>query len=204
MSETITFFYDFSSPYAYLGATQIERVAAEHGAHIRWCPMLLGALFKAIGTPVVPLAVQSEPKRRYLQRDVLDWAAYWGVDFRWPSRFPMRTVAALRLALAAGEPNLPRVSHALFRAYWVDDRDLADPAVLRQIAAAHQLDAATISRALDPDPAIKQALVANTDEAIAAGVCGAPSFLVRGHLFWGQDRLDLVARTLSGWNPPTL
>ncbi|HZS40751.1 MAG TPA: 2-hydroxychromene-2-carboxylate isomerase [Polyangia bacterium] len=204
MSRAIDFYYDFSSPYAYLGATQLERVAQAHGASIRWRPMLLGALFKAIGTPVVPLAAASEPKRRYLQRDVLDWAEYWGVEFRWPSRFPMRTVAALRLALAAGEARLPAISHALFRAYWVEDRDLADPAELRQIAAGVGLDAAAVERGLAPDPAIKQALIDSTDEAIACGVCGAPSFVVRGHLFWGQDRLELVERTLDGWDPPTL
>jgi 2-hydroxychromene-2-carboxylate isomerase len=200
--EDVTFYYDFSSPYAYLGSTQIERVAAAHGARVRFRPMLLGALFKAIGTPVVPMATFAEPKRRYYHRDLFDWARYWSVDFRWPSRFPMRTVAALRLALAAGEEALPRVSHALFRAYWVEDRDLADEGVLRQLAAGEGLDQATVDRALLPDPQVKTALIALTDEAIAAGVCGAPSFVVRGHLFWGQDRLDLVERTLAGWDPP--
>jgi len=202
MSETVTFYYDFSSPYAYLGSTQIERVARAHGARVRFRPMLLGALFKAIGTPMVPIATFPEPKRRYYQRDVHDWARYWSVDFRWPSRFPMRTVAALRLALAAGEESLPRVSHALYRAYWVEDRDLADEAVLRQIAAGEGLDEAVVQRALLPDPQVKNSLIALTDEAIAAGVCGAPSFIVDGHLFWGQDRIDLVERVLTGWQPP--
>jgi 2-hydroxychromene-2-carboxylate isomerase len=204
MSETVTFYYDFSSPYAYLGATQIERVAAAHGAGVRFRPFLLGAVFKAIGTPVVPLHAAPAPKRSYLERDLRDWAGYWGVELRWPSRFPMRTVGALRLALAAGDAARPRLTHALFRAYWVEDRDLADPDVLRQIAATCGLDAETIARGLDPDPAVKNALIAATDEALAAGVCGAPSFVVRGHLFWGQDRLDLVERTLAGWEPPTL
>jgi 2-hydroxychromene-2-carboxylate isomerase len=201
----LVFYYDFSSPYAYLGATQVERVAQAAQARVRWRPILVGALFRRIGTPDVPLDDFPAPKRAYTMRDLGHWAAHWAVPFRWPSRFPMRTVAALRLALAAEAAggDLAAVSQALFSAYWVDDRDLADPAVLRAVASAAGVAAATIDRALAPDPALKQALVDNTDEAIAAGVCGVPSFRVRGHLFWGQDRLDLVARTLDGWDPPS-
>ena len=203
MSE-LTFYYDFSSPYAYLGATQVERVAAAAQATVRWRPILVGALFRRIGTPDVPIAEFPQPKRAYVQRDLQHWAAHWEVPFRWPSRFPMRTVAALRLALAvaADGGEIAAVSRALFAAYWVDDRDLADPAVLSAVASAAGAPPTAIERALAPDAALKQALVESTDEAIAAGVCGVPSFIARGHLFWGQDRLDLVARTLAGWDPP--
>ncbi len=204
MTEPLVFYYDFSSPFAYLGATQVERVAAAAGARVRWRPILLGALFKKIGTPDVPINEFPGAKRAYYLRDLLHWASHWGIEFRWPSRFPMRTVAPLRLALAveADGGDIAAVSRALFAAYWVDDRDLADAGVVRAIAAAAGVGAATVERALAPEPAIRQALVASTDEAIAAGVCGVPSFVVRGHLFWGQDRLDLVARTLAGWEPP--
>jgi 2-hydroxychromene-2-carboxylate isomerase len=198
----LTFYYDFSSPFSYLGATQVERVAAAHGARVRWRPFLLGALFKQIGTPEVPLLAASEPKRRYYLQDLQDWAAHWGVDFRWPSRFPMRSVAALRLALAVDEAARPALSLRLYRAYWVEDRDLADPDVLRAVGAEAGVEAAAVERALAPDPAVKQALVDSTAEARAAGVCGAPSFVVGGYLFWGQDRLPLVDRVLGGWRPP--
>ena len=190
MNEVI-FYYDFSSPYAYLGATQIERVAQERGARVVWRPILVGALFNAIGTPNVPLDDFPAAKRSYMLRDLMHWAAHWAVKFRWPTIFPMRTVAPLRLALAAGD-GIAAISHALFRAYWVENRDLSDPSVLREFG-----DLAAIET-----PAIKELLRKNTDEAIAAGVCGVPSFKVREHLFWGQDRLDLVSRTLGGWDPP--
>ena len=203
MSTELSFFYDFSSPFAYLASTQIERVAAEGQTRVRYKPFLLGALFKQIGTPDVPLATFPEAKRRYYARDLADWADYWAVAFHWPSRFPMRTVTALRYALAAGDAKIAPVSHALFRAYWVDDRDLGDEAVLREVARATGTEVA-LERALGGDPELKQALIDATSEAVALGLCGAPSFLVRGHLFWGQDRLDLVARTLAGWEPPTL
>ncbi len=196
----LTFYYDFSSPYAYLGATQIERVA--QGATIHWRPFLLRALFKAIGTPVVPMQAASEPKRRYLQRDVLDWAAYWNVPFAWPSRFPMRTVLPLRLALAVEPKLLPALSHAIFRAFWAADRDISDPNVLAPLVKEVGADPSALERALAPEPSVKQALIDNTDEALRNGVCGAPSFLVRGHLFWGQDRLEFVEKALAGWDPP--
>lgn len=188
--KSLTFYYDFSSPFAYLGATQVERVAAEAGASVVWKPILLGALFKQIGTPDVPLAEFPDAKRDYYRRDLLHWAAHWGVPFRWPSRFPMRTVAPLRLALAADD--IAAVSRALFAAYWVDDRDISDARVLAEFGDVARTE----------DPAIKAQLRAHTDEAIQNGICGVPSFVVRGHLFWGQDRLDLVSRALAGWDPP--
>lgn len=204
----VTFYYDFSSPYAYLGATQIERVAREHGAEIEWRPILVGALFRRIGTPDVPLDDFPAPKRLYMTRDIQHWASHWQVPFRWPSRFPMRTVAPLRLALAAAEDAGDAAAiafvHAAFAAYWVDDRDLGDVEVVRAIGSAVGLSAATIDRALQPDPKIKQALIDATEAAIVAGVVGVPSFTVGKQLFWGQDRLDLVARALDGWNPPSL
>jgi 2-hydroxychromene-2-carboxylate isomerase len=202
MSGEVTFYYDFSSPFSYLASTQIERVAQENGAKVRFRPFLLGALFKKIGTPEVPLFTFPEPKRRYMLRDLTDWASFWRVELKWPSRFPMRTIAPLRLALAVGESHIARVTHAIYRGYWVEDRDIADAAVLRAICTDAGLPADAVERGLAPDQAIKQALIDVTDEAVAAGVCGAPSFVVRGHLFWGQDRLDLVARTLAGWEPP--
>ncbi len=190
----LTFYYDFSSPYAYLGATQVERVARQAGARVRWRPILVGALFNQIGTPNVPLDDFPAAKRAYMVRDLQHWASHWGVPLGWPSRFPMRTVAPLRLALAteAAGGDIAALSLRLFTAYWVEDRDISDPSVLRDFGDLAALEA----------PAVKAALRAATDEAIAAGVCGVPSFVVRGQLFWGQDRLELVSRVLGGWDPP--
>jgi 2-hydroxychromene-2-carboxylate isomerase len=199
----LTFFYDLSSPFAYLGATQIDRVAASRGLRARWRPMLLGALFKEIGTPDVPLATFNEPKRRYFGRDLVEWAAAWGERFSWPSRFPMRTVLALRTLLALPEPDQARAALRLFRAYWAEDRDLNDPAVIAAALDEERLPREALARAEAGDPALKEALRASTAEAVAAGVCGAPSVLVERpgatpQLFWGQDRLGLVAHALDG------
>jgi len=206
-APTLELFFDYSSPFAYLASTQAERLAAETGATLVWRPFLLGALFKAIGTPLVPIASFPEPKRRYLRADMERWAAHWGVPLRFPSGFPLRTVDALRLTLAAGCPA-PLI-HRLFRALWVEDR-----APDRATLAACLDDACPEDGGLDPallervdEPSIKDALREATQAAIDGDVPGAPTFRVtrgeRVELFWGQDRLDFVRAALEGrapWN----
>src|SRR6185295_11702939 len=94
-----------------------------------WRPMLLGAVFKQVGSPDVPLFAQPQAKQRYLSADLKHWASHWGVPLKWPSRFPVKTVTALRLALLAGDRIAP-LSHALFHAYWALDEDISDEATL--------------------------------------------------------------------------
>ncbi len=197
------FWYDFSSPFAYLGSTQIERVAAEAGAKLIWRPMLLGAVFKQIGQANVPMMAMCEAKRKYVAKELDYWSSYWGVPFKFSTKFPMKTVTALRLALLAGDQIGP-LSHALFKALWVDDGDLNDVALLSQILSDHGLDAeATLAKT--QDPATKKLLIDSTGEAVTTGVFGAPTCIVHGNgdpmLFWGQDRLDLVGDALRSWRP---
>jgi 2-hydroxychromene-2-carboxylate isomerase len=201
--RTLHFWYDFSSPFSYLAATQVEAACGRAGARLVWEPMLLGALFKEVGTPNVPLLAMPESKRAYMYRDLDHWAAYFGVPFRFASRFPMRTVTALRLALLAGDRRV-ELSHALFRALWVEDRDLDDAATLAEILRRHGFDPESML-ARTQEPEIKQALVNQTTRAAQAGVFGAPTMIVtheRGDLlFWGQDRLILAEAAAAGWRP---
>ena len=200
----IDFFHDFSSPFSYLASTQIERVAAAHGATVRYRPILLGGLFREVGTPDVPLLAMSQAKQRYMLRDLSEWAGFWGVPFRFPSRFPIRTVTPLRVALAR-----PAATAALYRACWAEDREIEDPAGLAAILAEAGIEpGAALAEA--ESPAIKAALRANTDAAREAGCCGVPSFVVSRPeapeaapvLLWGQDRLEMLERVLDGWTPP--
>ena len=173
------------------------------GATLSLEPLLLGGLFRAIGTPDVPLLAMSEAQRRYVHRDLRHWASYWGVPFRWPSRFPVRTVAALRLFLAAAdEPEAAAwpLCQALFCALWVADRDLADEAVLEEVAGEVGLDGAALL-ATSRSAAIKEKLRRRTDRAAARGIFGVPTFVVGEELYLGQDRLDFVARALAGAPP---
>jgi len=192
------FFYDFSSPFAYLAATQIERVCAGH--ELVWRPFLLGGLFKAIGTPMVPLHAFAPAKQALLMQDQLRWAEHWGVELRFPQKFPQRSVLALRVALQAPADKIGALSSDLFRVMWVDDGDIEDPAQVAPIAARHGLDPSAVLEGAESE-AVKAQLRASTDEAVALGLCGAPSCVVDGKIYWGQDRLDFVRKALDGWTP---
>ena len=201
MPKTLELWWDFSSPFAYLGATQADALAARTGASLVWRPILLGGLFRAIGQVDAPVLSWSEQKRDYYFKDLARWAAYWGVPFRFPSRFPMSSIKALRCHIAPeGDPAAQRAfREAALRAYWGEDRDISDDAVLSELLGP----GASTVLAQTQEPRVKQALLANTQEAQQLGIFGAPTWLVREpgkegfELFWGQDRLQLVERALS-------
>ncbi|MFO0727186.1 MAG: 2-hydroxychromene-2-carboxylate isomerase [Myxococcota bacterium] len=192
------FFFDFSSPFAYLGSTQVERICQGHELVYR--PFLLGGLFKEIGTPMVPLSTFPPAKAALSVKDQHRWAEHWGVEFNFPQKFPQRTVTPLRLVLAASPELTPALVSALFRVMWVHDGDLEDRATLATVLEKLGLDAEALL-AKTEDPAVKDALKKNTSDAVEAGICGAPSFVVNGLVFWGQDRLDFVKKALEGWVP---
>lgn len=192
--------HDFSSPFSYLASTQIERIAGSFGAQVVWTPILLGALFREIGTADVPLFTMHAAKQAWVRRDLDDWAALWGVPLRFPTAFPIRTVLPLRAALVE-----PRATSAIYRAAWVDDRPIGEPDVLGDVLAQAGLDPRDILARCDL-PETKVRLRDNTARAAEIGVCGVPSFVVareRGPLvLWGQDRLAMLATALAGVDLP--
>jgi 2-hydroxychromene-2-carboxylate isomerase len=189
--QTIDFYHDFSSPYSYLAATQIEGLAKAWGVQLNFKPMLLGGLFKAIGTANIPIFTFGEARRAYTMQDLHDWAQWWGVDFNFAPHFPMRTVTAGRVAIIKPETTID-----IYKAAWVDGVDLNDNGALAVALtqAGHDgeaLVAATV------DPVVKAVLRENTEAAARLGACGAPTMMVGGALFWGQDRLHRVAEALG-------
>jgi 2-hydroxychromene-2-carboxylate isomerase len=193
MAHTLEFYWDFSSPFAYLGSTQVEALAARTGATLVWRPMLLGGVFKAVGTADAPILSWPEVKRSYYFKDLARWAEHWGVPLRFPSRFPVMTVKPLRVWLALPEAQRKAFLDATFRAYWAEDRDINDDATLRELAGAGADDALARTGTKE----VKDALFASTQRAIDAGVFGAPTWVVdEKELFWGQDRIALVERAL--------
>ena len=192
----LTFFHDFASPFSYLASTQVQRIAAERGIAVELAPILLGALFREIGTPDVPLLEMNPAKQAYVRRDLDDWAQWWGVPFRFPQHFPLRSVLPLRVALVD-----PAATSAIYQAVWVEDRRVDTPEALRPVLEAAGLPAdELLTRAVVP--ANKAALRANTERARALGVCGVPTMLLerdgRSALLWGQDRLEMLAAMLDG------
>lgn len=200
MSAEVELYYDFSSPFAYLGFERLFPVAREAGARVVLRPFLLGALFKAVGQVDVPFLAMPPAKQRYVLRDLERWAELAGLPYAFPSRFPMTTVKALRLVLAAPEQAREALSRALFRAYWGGEgRDLSSDVELGRTLEEVGLDPALLAAA--SEPMWKEALRTATAEAAERGVFGAPTFVVGEHLVWGQDRLELVGRMLGGWKP---
>ncbi len=192
---TLDVYWDFSSPFAYLGATQVEALAKRTGARVTWRPLLLGGLFRSIGTADVPLATFSKAKQRSMLKDLDRWASYWGVPFRFPSRFPMSSLRALRVYLALPELQRDAFRAAVFRACWADDRDITGDAVLAECVGDEQLAQAALAKADDPE--VKAELRALTEHASTLGVFGVPTYVANGRdLFWGQDRFELVEEAL--------
>lgn len=191
--KTVRLFFDYSSPWAYLATERVEPVAARRGARVVYQPFLLGGLFRAIGTPMVPLEVMPAPKAAYVRRELERFAARDAIPYRFSSRFPLRTVDALRLTLLVPEEARAPIVHRIMRATWADDQDPADRGVLESCARDAGVDPGLVGRTAEA----KQALVRATDEALALGVPGAPTFVVGDQLFWGQDRLLFVENALT-------
>jgi 2-hydroxychromene-2-carboxylate isomerase len=189
--KRVDFFFDLSSPYSYLAATQMQALGDRTGAEIAWRPMVLGAVFKTVGNEM-PARVPS--KGRWMGQDLQRWADFYGVTWRMSSHFPVNAIKAMRLILV-DETKAAAVALAAFRALWVDDCDITTPDELRRIAEVGGLDPAAALAAIE-DPKIKDKLRANTDEAVARGAFGAPTFLIGDELFWGNDRLHFVENAL--------
>ena len=196
--KTLEFYFDCSSPWTYLAFTRVHDVAARTGAAIEWKPILVGGVFNEVNKGVYERRAKPEPRQRdYYNKDMQDWARLCGVKIVWtPQVFPVNAVAAMRgayHALDAGK--LVPYATAVFEAYWRDDRDISDKAVLAECAAAAGLDVAAFGAALG-DPAIKERLRAATDELIARNGFGSPTMFIDGEMYFGNDRLPLVEAAL--------
>ncbi|HMM53969.1 MAG TPA: 2-hydroxychromene-2-carboxylate isomerase [Candidatus Desulfobacillus sp.] len=195
MSDAIVFHFDFSSPYSYIASEVIDALAEKYGREVDWRPVLLGAVFQKTGQP---LLVNVPLKGEYSLRDFARSARYHGVPFNFPAKFPLATVAAARAYywLAGQDRGKARVfAQAAFRAYWVEGRDISEVAVLEEIAASLGIDTAALAAGI-ASPQVKERLRAETDGAIAGGMCGAPFFIVDSEPFWGADRLPQIEKWL--------
>ncbi len=190
MGRKLEFFYDYVSVYSYLADSQLKNL---DGADIVYRPMLLGAVMQATGNRP-PGSI--EAKRRYLHADIAGWARRYQLPLTMNPLFPQNTLNALRLALLAEREGVFAAVHRrLFDAMWVEQQNLADDTVLATLAANAGLDSVTAMRGI-AEQAIKDRLKANTDEAVARGAFGAPTFFVDGRMFFGNDRFDFIREAL--------
>ena len=190
----LEFWFDFASTYSYVAAMRIEAEAARAGVEVGWKPFLLGPIFTEL------LGIRDSPfnlhpvRGRYMWRDLERLCEKYGLAWRKPSVFPRNSLLAARVACALSGTRAEAAGiREMFRANFIEDQDISDAHV---IAAA--LERAGVQSepvlALAVTPEVKQQLRANTDEARALGMFGAPDFVVGGELFFGQDRLgDAIA-----------
>ncbi|WBH16109.1 2-hydroxychromene-2-carboxylate isomerase [Sphingomonas radiodurans] len=189
----IEFFFDCSSPWTWLGFESIQPLGAELEVEIIWRPILVGGVFNAVNASVYEGRKNPVPaKARYMLKDMQDWARLQGLSIKFPpSIFPVNSVKVMRACCWLGQDCVP-FARAAFRAYWTDDRDIADDAVIADVASAAGVDAAALFAAIATDP-VKAQLRANTDELIARGGFGSPTIFVGGdEMYFGNDRMPLV------------
>ena len=207
----IEFFFDCSSPWTYLGFHNIQPLAAELKVPIRWRPILVGGVFNSVNPSVYASREKPVPaKRDYMLKDLQDWARLAGLKIVMPPTvFPVNSVKAMRGCtwLESLEPQgqLVPFATALFEAYWGRDEDISQDAVLAQICARAGVDAAPLFAAI-AQPPIKEQLRLNTDEVMRRGGFGSPTIFIGDDMYFGNDRLPLVAEALrrrAGKTPAT-
>lgn len=194
MTRMVEFFFDCASPYTYLAATQIEAVAQRAGGQVQWKPFLIGKAFEATGNKM-PATVPA--KAKYMFKDLQLWAKHYGVPFRFPAMFPINSLLPQRVLSAVPPTRLPDAVLTLMRAYWAEGADIQKPELLQALLDGIGLDGAALLAAAQTDE-VKARLKAQTEDAVARGAFGAPTFFIGKTQFWGNDRLGLIEEMLAG------
>jgi len=198
----LEFWFEFGSTYSYLSAARIEDAAAAAGVPVLWEPFLLGPIFAEQGWDDSPFNIYPA-KGRYMWRDVERLCAEYRIPFAKPSRFPRSSLLAARIACLArttSEDWLPEFVRAVFRANFAEDREIGEAAKVRSILdSLGQPGGRLVEQAQAPEN--KARLRQRSQRAGELGIFGAPSFVVGGELFWGNDRLEeALAWASSGSN----
>jgi carboxymethylenebutenolidase len=201
MTRRIDCYISLNSPWSHLGAPRIQAIAARHGAELRVFPVdFREVIFPASGG--LPLPRRSPQRQAYRLQELRRWREHLGVPLVIaPKHSPFDETTAASWVIAAretlGDALAVALAHRVLKAVWEEEQDCADPAVLAGLARDVGLDAAALAgRAADPGWAARRA--ADSRDALARGIFGAPTYAIGDELFWGQDRLDFVERYLTG------
>lgn len=189
MMKPIQFWFDFSSPYAYIASEQIEVLAAKHNRVVDWRVVMIGAVFKNAGTG--PLTTRYPPLAQYAKHDFARSARFCNVPYTLPDPFPIlsqNTARALLWMQAHAPAHATSFLHAAFQGLFVHNAPINNSAWIEKAVNACGANG-TAAVAACSDSAIKDQLKAHTDEAIAQGIFGVPWIVADGETFWGNDRL---------------
>lgn len=191
MSNTIEFYFDFVSPYSYLAQTQMAKLQQETGAEIQYKPVLLGGHYQLLDVKAPPTIPN---KRDWINRDSRLWAEHYGVPIVWNPIFPFNTISLLRTVLWLEESKPEAVAAFVdqtFNAIWQNGLDVHDQQAVADHITACGFDMAEVMAGIGQD-SVKQALKDSVSDAHDKGLFGLPAFMVKGDVFFGQDRLMFV------------
>ena len=199
MAKHVDYYVSLNSPWAYLGSKRFEVMVKKYNAHVTVWPVDFGSVFAVSGG--LPLPKRAPQRQAYRMMELKRWRDHLGVKLNLePKFFPANEVPAAKCVIALRElgrmPDASKLAHAVLNALWAEEKDTGDPATLKSIIADCGLDADLIVKASEA-PNMAEKRESYTKFAIDKGVFGAPSFLIDGELFWGQDRLDFVDRKLA-------
>jgi 2-hydroxychromene-2-carboxylate isomerase len=200
MSPAVDYYFAPQSPWTYLGHERLRAIARRHGAMVRVKPIDLGGkVFPVSGG--LPLGQRPLQRQKYRLVELERFSKALGMPLNLkPSFFPVAgDPAALLIVatdLAHGSDAAMDLTGRALRAVWAEERDISDPATRIAIADENGYDGAAL-QAIERSDAVQAAYAAYTEEAVSLGVFGAPTFVLDGERFWGQDRLDFVDRALA-------
>ncbi len=197
MTATVDYYFSVVSPWSYLGDPRLREMAVRCGAALKYKPVNTALIFSRTGG--LQLKDRSDQRKAYRMQELRRWRDHLGAELTLePRYFPTNDQLAARTVAAARQSgeDPSELVHALMRACWVEDQDVAEPSVVSAALATAGLDADKLMSLAESD-ACRNEIDANTEEAISRGVFGVPAYLIGDQLFWGQDRLDFVERALA-------
>jgi carboxymethylenebutenolidase len=199
MALHIDYYASLNSPWTHLGAARIEALAAQYGATLRIYPVDFGTIFAGSGG--LPLPKRSPQRQAYRLQELARWREATGIPITiqpkfFPSSEALTSACVIGLRETQGDAPAIRLAHRVLKAVWEDELNPGDPAVLAALIAECGLDAEAVL-ALGADPRWAARREADTAAALAGGVFGAPSYVIGEDIFWGQDRLEFVAKRLA-------
>jgi 2-hydroxychromene-2-carboxylate isomerase len=199
MAKHVDYYVSLNSPWTYLGSRRFEAMAAKYNADVTIWPVDFGSVFAVSGG--LPLPKRAPQRQAYRMMELKRWRDRLGVKLTLePKFFPANEVPAARCVMALREQgrmaDAIKLAHAVLNTLWAEEKNPGDPETLEAIIAGCGLDAAAVTKAGEA-PALAEMRAADTKRAIDKGVFGAPSFVIDGEIFWGQDRLEFVERKLA-------
>ena len=202
MSRSVDYYFSLASPWAYIGHAPFMEIAARHGLEINHKPIFLGRVFAETGGQ--PLPQRHPARQRYRMIELQRWREKRGLSFNLKPKFwPFDVTLADRfvIAIAAGRKDPDPFLRRAFAGIWEEDRNLADPLVIAELAEAAGLDSTSLLETARG--AMSEALYGlNLENAVGGDVFGSPAYVLDGEVFWGQDRLELLADALASGRAP--